>query len=224
MGIFDSLFSKKTDFKAGGVRLEGIPLSASLLKSPTNFVAPAKLDFRDMCIQTSNQLQTPHCAGYSTAGFIEVQNWRTLHYPEQINGDAIYDAAKKLDGYPGDGTSLNCAAKGAINLGLINGSIEFIGRDSQKVRFAIHENCVCIGAFGITNEWNNVGRDGKIPNYGNAAKDIGGHAVLICGYDGEGIYIQNSWGVSWGLYGFCFLSWEQFEWQFDSGAIIRRSA
>ena len=36
----------------------------------------------------------------------------------------------------------------------------------------------------------------------------GGHAVIICGYDQEGVYIQNSWGRTWGFKGFCLMKWE----------------
>lgn len=221
MFIIDKLFGRRTNFSAGGAILSGIPASATLMRTPDKFVAPRKLDFRDMCIQTSNQQQTPHCTGYSTAGYIEVQNWKTLHYPEQIDGDKIYLEAKKLDGYVGNGTWTKFSVQAAMNLGLIKGTIEYIVPDRRSLMFAIHEHSVCIGSLEITNEWNAVGKDGIIPTWNNSNK-IGGHAILICGYSEDGIYIQNSWGSEWGLYGFALLRWEQFDKQFRDGVIIRR--
>ena len=222
MSFLDKIFTRKTNFSAGGLFLEDIPASAVLLKEPDKFVAPRKLDFRDMCIETSNQGNYPHCAGYSTAGYIEVQNWRTLHYPEQVDGDKIYAEAKKLDGYSGPGTWIKWTVQGAMNLGLIKGTIEHIIPDRRKLMFAIHEYCVCIAGFDITNEWNCVDGRGYIPKLNNSTFH-GGHAVLCCGYGPEGVYIQNSWGSSWGLYGFAILSWEQFDSQFKDGVIIRRT-
>ena len=221
--MFNKLFGPKvTDHKAGGLILKSPPASAVLMKEADKFVAPRKLDFRDMCVQTSNQEPSPHCAGYSTAGYIEVQNWRTLHYPAQVDGDAIYYEAKKIDGDPNNGTTLEAAVQGAMNLGFVSGVPEYIANERIKVQFAIHEFCACIGAFEITDEWNNVGKDGIIPNFGDSSKPLAGHGILICGYDDKGIYVQNSWGSAWGLYGFGFLGWEQFDRQFDSGVIIRK--
>jgi len=221
MKILDKLLNKKTNFKAGYCLIREIPASATLVQTPQNFMAPQSLDFRDMCIQTSNQGQLPHCAGYSTAGYIEVQNWRTKHYPEQVTGSEIYLEAKKHDGYNGDGTYLPNAAQAAITLGLISGKPEYVQKDQNQLRFAIHEKAVCIGSFVITDEWNSVASDGVIPNWQNKTSSLGGHAVLICGYNKSGVYIQNSWGPMWGLYGFCFLSWEQFDRQFQHGMLIR---
>jgi len=210
-----------TDYKAGGLK----PMTISrrmLMATPNNFVAPRKLDFRDMCIPTSDQGSTPHCAGYSTAGFIEVQNWRTKHYPEQVNGDAIYATAKQIDGDNDDGTTLQSAVKAALQLKLYEGNPEYLdnlgGRDS--VRFAMHTCLVCICGFIIDSNWNRIDRTGTIANAPNAVT-LGGHAVLAVGYDPNYIYIQNSWSPSWGLYGFGQLSWEQFDKQFMCGAIIK---
>lgn len=217
----EKLTAKKTNFQAGYLKLKDIPLSASnTLSAPQKFVAPRKLDFRDMCIATSNQGTTPHCAGYSTAGFIEIQNWRKKHYPEQVDGDRVYKKAKEYDSYEGDGTTLDCAVKAALELGLIKGKEKFISRSKSAVQFAIHEFSACIAGFLITDEWNYCHKNGRISNFKDKARDLGGHAVLICGYDPYGPFIQNSWGTSWGLHGFCHLSWKQFKKQFMSGVCI----
>jgi len=220
--MFERFRNKNTAFGAGYLIPEEIPVRGPQVYAVSEqFQSPRRLDFRDMCLQTSNQKSTPHCAGYSTAGYIEVHNWIKDHYPKQLDGDAIYKKAKKFDEYKGDGTTLTMAVKGAIALGLIKGKGKYVSPRRRDVKFAIHEHRVCIAGFMITNEWNSVNRKtGLINNFKTKAKQIGGHAVLLCGYCREGIYIQNSWGTGWGLHGFGLLSWSQFDQQFMNGMVI----
>jgi len=214
--------NKRTNFLAGGLRPpRRLKVAENTLVTDPRFVAPRRIDHRDYCIQTSNQSQTPECAAYSTAGFIEVKNWMKNHYPEQVNPDPIYNEAKKLDDDNSPGTSLDNACQAAFNLKLITGSLNFVEDDINSIKFAIHTNLVMIGGLMITDEWNYVNtKTGLIPNYEDKAKQIGGHGILICGYDDNGIYIQNSWGSNWGLYGFAILSWAQVEKQFSYGVVI----
>ncbi len=162
-----------------------------------------------------------NCAGYSTAGFIEVFNWRTKHYPEQCDGDLIYTEAKKLDGRPEvNGTILRCAGQGAINANLIKGVVKQVPKTELDIQFAIHTYGVCVAGFLITDEWNLVEKNtGKI-SVSSRPVQRGGHAVLICGYDLDGVYIQNSWGEDWGIYGFGILSWAQFRTQIMDAMVL----
>ena len=222
MNIF-SRFRRKTDFRAGGLKLTAPDVMCKVMspmRLPGKFVAPYKLDFRDMCTQTSNQGPTPHCAGYATAGHIEVYKWQTQHYPEQVDGDAIYAEAKKIDGDSTEGTTLNAAARAALNLKLIKGSPQYIVNGVEQVKFAIHQFATFVGGFLITDEFNYASNKGEIPVIADA-KPLGGHSMLVCGYDEEFVYIQNSWGIDWGLFGFCRLSWPRFINRFMSGLVIR---
>lgn len=226
MNIFSKLFNKdegfkKTNFQAGFLNLKINGASNVVFcTTPQNFIAPPKLDFRDMCLQTNNQGQLPHCAGYATSGFCEVQNWKSKHYPEQLDGDKCYEKAKELEGQIYDGTTLEYAAQAAIELNYIQGAPKLISRTINDVKFAVHQYSCCIGGFLITSDWNmcNI-KTGIIPQSENPSV-LGGHAVLICGYDQNGVYIQNSWSQEWGLYGFCFLSWQQFSQQYVYAMVI----
>jgi len=222
--MFD-IFRKynKTNFKSGYLLEDHIPLTVErTIKTDKNFIAPRKIDNRDICLCSSDQGNTPHCAGFATAGFIEFHNWRLKHYPEQVDGKIIYLEAKKNDGFSGDGTYLNFATKAAIDLNLIRGKPKKVVPCQNDVKFAIHEYGVCIAGFRITDEWNIVEKkNGTIINLRDKAKNRGGHAVLLCGYhETEGVYIQNSWGESWGVYGFAILSWEQFSRQIFDAMVI----
>jgi len=222
-----SFFSKynKTNFKAGGLITFDTPLSRmadreAILTAP-NFVAPRKIDNRDMCLATSDQFQTPHCAGYSAAGYCEFQHWKKEHYPEQLDGDAIYEAAKKIDGIPNQaGTYLWSAMDAAISKGLIKGRGKSVNATQQDVKFALHEYGVCMGGLMITTDWNEVEKKTGIIKYTPGAATLGGHAILFCGFDDIGVYIQNSWSENWGIYGFGILRWEQFLTQIMTARVV----
>lgn len=214
---------KKTNFKAGNLNNPFLPVSSSTTMQKTDkFMAPLRIDHRDYCIQTNNQLQSPHCAGYAAAGYGEVHNWIKKHYPEQIDADRIYEEAKRLDGNTQKGTSLDRAAQALVNLGYWEGEPKYVGMGRNDIKFAIHAYFVCMAGFLITNEWNCVdSKTGKISDLGSKAETIGGHAVLCCGYsEHEGVYIQNSWGHEWGLWGFGIIPWEKVDEQLMYAFVI----
>jgi hypothetical protein len=217
---------KKTDFEAGGLILTPPELprdfiEVKALRANSQFVAPAKIDFRDMCLPSNNQYQTPHCAGYATAGFCELVHWRTKHFPQQLDGDAIYAEAKKIDGKPQvQGTWLWSATQAAINLGFIQGEGRDVPANKENVQFAIHQYGICIAGFNITEDWNFVDKNtGRIKNT-PGSKTRGGHAVDVVGWDDYGFILQNSWGEEWGIKGFATLSWEQFSNQLMYARVI----
>lgn len=222
-----SFFSKynKTKFEAGGLLTMETPLSKmadrEVLATNNKFVAPRKIDNRDMCLASNDQGQTSQCAGYSAAGYCEFQHWKTEHCPHQMDATAIYNAAKKIDGIPNQqGTFLWSALDAAIGMGLISGKSKKVEPNEQAVKFAIHQYGVCLLGFNITTDWNIVEKKtGLIKNTPGAAKR-GGHAVVGCGLDSTGIYLQNSWGEEYGIHGFAILSWEQFSTQIMSARIV----
>jgi len=213
---------KITNFKGGYLLEDNTPISAKdFIKTDERFVAPPDIDHRSLCLPTSNQGSNPHCAGYSTAGYVEIYNWRTKHYPEQVDGSLIYNEAKKTDGNSGPGTYLKDATRAVITLGLMKGTPKNVVRSALDVKFAIHEYNACIVGFRITNEWNMVEKKtGIIVNLRDQAKPLGGHAVLLCGYNAFGVIIQNSWDITWGLNGFAYLSWEQFSKELMDAYVI----
>ena len=221
MGILDFMKYKKTNFKGGDLLFEDLPRDISAhYKVDEKFLAPRKIDSRDLCLSSSNQGNTPHCVGYTTAGFIEVFNWKTKHYPEQVDGDAIYAEAKRIDGHPKvKGTWLKYGIQAAKNLGLIAGTGKpFKGDISTK--FALHQYGVCLSAFMIDDNWNYVDKKTGMIRSQKGVKKLGGHAVLLVGYNDQGVFIQNSWSAKWGVHGFAILNWDMFKSQFHNGMII----
>jgi len=219
MGLFGRY--KKTDFKAGGCILEEIPFGADIVEPAEKFIAPRKIDYRDMLVTSSDQGQTSECVGYSTAGCCEFWFWKNKHYPKQFDGSAIYAEAKKLDGSPTvNGTWPKYGVQAAINLGFIAGESRYVTNTIDDIKFTLHEHGPFVGGFLITTDWNIVDKNTGLIKNSQDAISRGGHAVLCAGYDNSGLYIQNSWGDKYGIFGFCILGWEQVQKQFMNGIVI----
>lgn len=73
---------------------------------------------------------------------------------------------------------------------------------------ALNEVGILYASARVHKGWYEVDRrTGKIPFRRAPA---GGHAFAIVGYDGDGFWIQNSWGPRWGKAGFCHISYEDW--------------
>jgi C1A family cysteine protease len=53
--------------------------------------------------------------------------------------------------------------------------------------------------------WYEVGPTGRIAMPSAGARDFGGHAVLVVGYEADALIIRNSWGGDWGENGYGYL-------------------
>jgi len=204
----------------GGLILEDLK-GESILSASDNFTVPAWVDGRPYCISTSNQGSEPSCAGFATAGFKEIENWRTTHVSKQFDGDKCYDQAKQCDGSPDtDGTTLTSAIQGAKDLGWFDESktVRTI-YTKRELQYALHKHGSCIAGFNITKAWQNTNRVTGMIKSGDA-NSTGGHAVLVCYYDQTTIGWQNSWGAGWGVKGFGRMTWDQFDKQFQYAVVM----
>lgn len=195
-------------------------VAASL--AAATYVIPATIDYRAQLLPSNDQGQTPKCAAYAMAGWLEFYNWKYHGDARQIDPDALYDAAKQIDGEPNvRGTTLEAVLQAAQNLNFIAGvdlaSIRQI--TASGVEQALHRYGVVLSAFEITESWETATPDGWLTDGGLS---WGGHAVLVCGYslvDKPPWYaIQNSWGEH-GWRGFNRMSPEMFKQRFMYGLI-----
>lgn len=66
----------------------------------------------------------------------------------------------------------------------------------------------------LYDSWHFVGRDGRIAMPLPSAPILGGHAVLVVGFDGQDVdpngffIVRNSWGEGWGDKGYGYLPYE----------------
>ena len=187
------------------------------------FIAPDTIDLRDYCTKTEDQGAKPACAAYAASGFAENILWRKLDEPIQIEPLKLYDYAKKHDGQPNtDGTTLDAILKAVLDVtGYFDKSICHIKiiRNTTMVKYAVHKFGCCLLGMMVTEEWYDCNSK-KSTIKGDGSKTLGGHAVLCCGYNRDGLIIQNSWGVDWGDYGFALITWDEAEKEFAYGAVL----
>lgn len=187
------------------------------------FKAPRTIDLRDYCVKTQDQKDKPWCAAYAACGFASNILWRKNDYPEIFDPTPIYKYAKSIDGQPDeDGTSLTAVLKGLLEYKYFDESICSIKvlRNTEQVRYAIHKFGCCLVGLMVSKEWYQCNPK-KSTISGKTGKTIlGGHAVLACGYNDDGVIIQNQWGIGWGKYGFALITWAEFSREFVYGAVL----
>ena len=192
-------------------------VSGTLYRAP-DFRTPETIDCRDYLLATENQGSTPQCAAYSGTSYLERFNWMRTGKPVNLPPAELYAHAKTIDGHPDeDGTTLEAIMKGMIQLGWTDrkeSDIRFFD-DSQTLKRVIHKYGCALIACDICTQWQiQMGLDME-KSIGNP---LGGHAVICCGFDREGVFIQNSWGNIWGKFGFCRIHWGCFNKEFRIGA------
>ena len=180
---------------------------------------PVWLDFRPELLECSDQGFQPWCAAYAMAGLVEHYNWQMRGIKEQVDPTPIYKLAKTLDGNPDkDGTTLEAVAQAAAKLELLPidlASLQTVR--SNEVKRVMHQRGPLLSGFYITEGWQHSKPDGWI--LGGGAR-LGGHAVVLCGYDDEEQWyaVQNSWGTRlFGWRGFCRMNPDQFTGEFMYG-------
>ncbi len=237
--IFDYFRNRKYKYRLESLRskyrlncvlvpkdLESYPPLSSLY-SAHKFVAPRTVDLRDYCTKTENQGDKPWCAAYTAAGYTENILWRKNDYIEEVDPAMIYREAKRLDGSPNtDGTSLDAVLKVLLNARYFDPKIckiqmiwNYPGWE-ESLKYAIHKFGCCLLACNITEEWYLCGQN-KTSITGNSYNtSVGGHAILACGYNEDGIIIHNSWGEGWGAYGYALITWAALRKQFIYAACL----
>ena len=180
-------------------------------------VTPLKIDNRQLCSVPNDQGNTPHCAAYSICNICEALIWKKTGKLIELNADQVYAKAKQLDkNINEDGTYLEYAIKAAIELGGFGNQSKSIkigflynGKDDLtivQIKRLLHKYDFLHVGFLIDDAWYNANSKDYVIRRGSVS--YGGHAVMACGYDTTGLYIQNSWGFSWGSKSFAIVPWD----------------
>lgn len=222
----------KSRFVPGALKVPSEIKKSNLFCAAKNFQAPKELILTGYCVPVDDQGSRPWCAAYSAANYAENLLWRKRGYHQEIDPAPLYSYAKSIDGDPnGDGTYLECTLKALLKYGHFDSGIckvKTIGGSCfgnagalQDVKYAIHRYGVVMAGFNITDEWYSPKKSVVRGDDGHVSQ--GGHAVLIVGYDEDGVIIQNSWGVDYAHGGFVYLTNRAFEKQFIYAAFLTRA-
>jgi hypothetical protein len=76
---------------------------------------------------------------------------------------------------------------------------------SATLRDALNDGRLVILGLRIHHTWHFVGQDGQIATPIGTVRDLGGHAVVVVGYQDDDFTVQNSWGSGWGEGGYGYL-------------------
>jgi hypothetical protein len=217
------------DCPAGFLKLPKGLSKIPIMRATNKFIAPTVVNSMGLCTITENQGATSKCAAYSTTSWAENILWKQDNYPTQLDYDKVYARAKEIDGDETDGTTLPAAMQALLDVypKLFDQEckpkmIRAFGGNLDDLRYAIHKYGCVVGGFMITEDWYKCDNKckGWIP-VTKGAKPLGGHAVLICGYNQNGLQIQNSWGAKWGENGFATLDWNAAKDQFLYGEVLK---
>lgn len=194
-----------------------------ILKAPVGWDCPARLDNSAYCTPLESQGDKPWCAAYSMGQLLSASYWRWAHIKADMPEAELYRIAKTLDPDPrSEGTTLESIISAAmcptINLGV--GLKPILETESvwelPDVIFAVHKYGLVLIGLQATKGWETLNKDGSI---GPDKTIIGGHAVLVSGYDQpcKLIWGPNWWGKSWGRGGWWVMTYDQFSEQFGYG-------
>lgn len=193
------------------------------LKATPAFMAPKRVDLRDYCTPTEDQGNKPWCAACAATNWAENILWRKNDYIEQIKPEWVYLWAKQHDGDPdGDGTTLIAVLEALKSKGIfpVSCKTRVIRNSRLAVKYALHKFGAILAGFETTKEWYSCTKADPLIRYVANSGKLGGHAVLLCGYDKEGVFIQNSWGYGYAEWGFVKMTWECFDNTFLYGAVL----
>lgn len=85
-----------------------------------------------------------------------------------------------------------------------------VRQNLNDLKSALHEGFPVSFGFTVYKSFNSVGKDGMVPYPGKNEKVLGGHAVLLVGYEDskKRFIVRNSWGEGWGDNGYCYFTYD----------------
>ena len=198
----------------------------------TGTICPLRIDNRQLMSPTDNQTVTPHCAAYSAATLVESLLWKRSGKLKQLDSHQVYALAKQIDGeVQMDGTYLEAAMKAVLTLCKKDPEFSFLDEVKvglfyndqtdatiQAAKDLIHRYDFLQVGFNIDEGWYTCTQNNYVLR--PRGRSLGGHAVNLCGYDGDGFYVMNQWSIDFGSKGFAIMPYDTFLKQFMYGAYL----
>lgn len=181
-----------------------------------------------------NQGDRGTCAGFAGATVKGFQDRIETGLPWQLSPEMVYSLARQIDGMPVDtqGTYPRCIFKVLKDFGCCqeinwkynhtcpglsalpdarNHRIKSYGQvnplDHELIKQIIFQVGPLLAGVGVTLNWTQNTDTIWIIDSHKFDPELGGHAITVVGWTEDGIIIQNSWGDSWGRFGYAVLTW-----------------
>lgn len=199
-------------------------------------VLPDKMDLHQEMSRVEDQGELGSCTANAWVGAIEYldkvkdghyRNWSRLYlyYNERaLNGDENQDAGANIrDGAKALAKLGICAEthwkydiskfaqKPPTNCyqeGLEHRAVRYsrVDQTEEAILNALARKYPIVVGFTAYESFESVGQNGMVPMPGATERVLGGHAVLVVGYDRtkQTFIVRNSWGASWGNHGYCY--------------------
>jgi hypothetical protein len=192
-------------------------------------------DYRKVKVPILDQGQEGGCTGFGLATVVHYLLRARKHVsdPKIVSSFMLYHMARRYDEWAGEdyeGSSCRGAMKGWHKHGVcdlklwpssadqplseprandaagrpLGAYVRVNHRDLVSMHAAITEVGILYVSSNVHSGWQQVGKDGKIEHVDD---NIGGHAYALVAYDGDGFWMQNSWGASWGHQGYGHISY-----------------
>ncbi len=177
--------------------------------------------------------------GLATVAHYLLRTRKVVPDPTGVSPRMLYEMAKRYDEFPGEaysGSSARGAMKGWYRHGVSSSAVwpyvpgtedpnltperskDALARplgaylrvnhtDLVAMHSAIAEVGIIYATAKVHQGWRKPGADGQIKQ---ATEIIGGHAFAIVGFDRRGLWVQNSWGPTWGFEGFGLVTYDDW--------------
>ncbi len=207
----DKIISDYYKMKKGGVLVDVVGI-----------LNPTRIDNRQLMSPTDNQAEYSACAGFSAATLVESIYWKKTGVLKQLDSLQVYQLAKQLDGeVSSDGTYLECACQAVLDLAKKDPDFEFLKNAEvglfyndgtyatvENVKHLIHKYDFLQVGFQIDEGWYDCNNENYVLK--QKGRPLGGHAINICGFDGDGFYVLNQWAKNWGAKGYAIMPYDLF--------------
>lgn len=176
---------------------------------------PQVLDWTNPSWPILDQEKNPHCVGFSGAAMKTAQELLEHNEVYKFSGEGLYRACKERDNLGSDGTYIRVLMKFLRATGAlwrdkrykIDAYLRLHSPREMELAITSTGPVVCgIEIFPSSVEL----RGGCINLPEEGEESLGGHAVLIVGYDKNSrqFKILNSWGKGWGNDGYCLVNYD----------------
>lgn len=204
---------------------------------PSNIQLPPSVDLRNQCPPIFDQGDLGSCTANALAGnvgfihsgfipsrlFIYFDERAIEHTISSDSGAQIRDGIKSLskqgvcseDLWPYDVSKFTDKPTAdcykAAKLELIS-SYHALSNDLNELKTCLAQGFPFVMGISVYSSFESasVAKDGIIPIPSPEDNPIGGHALMVVGYDDSknSFLVRNSWGENWGISGYCYIPYE----------------